>query len=142
VARLLREIGWSPPAIGNIGLGQMGAAYAGVRRMPPGEGLDGWLRTDMLDADNPVVQEMESWYAARYGPPPITFQAAFGWDIATLLLEALRLAPEYTCDGLRRGLEAIRDLPACCGGPGTTMGFAPDDHGALRGPNLFILREI
>jgi ABC-type branched-subunit amino acid transport system substrate-binding protein len=142
VAELLREIGWSPPAIGNIGLGRMGVVYPGVSETVAGQGLDGWLRTDMVDEHNPVYQEMVAWYTPRFGPPPPVFQPAFGWDLATLILEALDRAPECSCDGLRRGLERIANVPACCGAAGTVMGFSPTDHGALKGSRLFVLREI
>ena len=58
------------------------------------------------------------------------------------MLEGVRLAPDLTRAGLRRGLESVHDLAAATGGAGTRMGFGPQDRLALKGPRLFVFSEI
>ena len=62
------------------------------------------------------------------------------YDMGRLLGEAIARADHLTRSGLRHGLESVKRLPAASGHPGTTMGFGPWDHAALKGPFL-VLRE-
>jgi hypothetical protein len=49
--------------------------------------------------------------------------------------------PIATPDGLRRGLETIRRLPAANGAPGTIVTFGPEDHRGYKGADYLIIRR-
>lgn len=66
----------------------------------------------------------------------------FGHDLATLMIEGLRAAPEFSRAGLRKGLESLRGVPAATGGAGSYMAFSERDRQALMGPRLFVFNRI
>ena len=49
--------------------------------------------------------------------------------------------PIATPDGLRRGLETIRRLPAANGAPGTIVTFGSEDHRGYKGADYLIIRR-
>jgi hypothetical protein len=57
-----------------------------------------------------------------------------------LLGEAIARAHHLTREGIKEGLERVKQLPATTGVDGTTMGFGTYDHAALKGGYL-VLRE-
>jgi ABC-type branched-subunit amino acid transport system substrate-binding protein len=137
LARAIREAGWSVACHGNCGFALIAALSAEAR-----ETLSGWVSTDMFDPHNGTNRKLLDAYAARYGVRPASASAAFGYDLARLMLEGLRLAPELTRAGLRRGLEQVRALPAATGGAGSWMAFGAHDRLALKGPRLFVFQRI
>ena len=66
--------------------------------------------------------------------------AAVGYDLGLLVAEGLARAPELTTEGVRDGLELIKQVPSAEGRAGTTLGFGHWDRGALHGPYL-VLRQ-
>ena len=52
--------------------------------------------------------------------------------------EGLARAPELTREGVRRGLEQVKWLPAAEGCDGTMLGFGIQDRGALHGRYLVV----
>jgi ABC-type branched-subunit amino acid transport system substrate-binding protein len=136
LARAIREAGWEVACYGNCGFA-LGAAHSEARRL-----LAGWIATDLFDPHNRTTQAFLERYERRYGVRPASAAPAFGHDLATLMVEGIRRAPELSRAGLRRGLEAVRDLPAATGGAGRRMGFSSRDRLALKGPRLFLFQRI
>ena len=71
--------------------------------------------------------------------PPGLFTAV-GYDLGLLVAEGLARAPELTAEGVRDGLELVKQVPSAEGRAGTTLGFGHWDRGALHGPYL-VLRQ-
>ena len=55
-----------------------------------------------------------------------------------LLGEGIARCRPSTRDGIREGLERVKQLPATSGREGTMMGFGSWDHAALKGPYLVL----
>ena len=130
VARARTDAGWDAPAVMNT---------AGLRGHDPeyARAIDGWVYLDMIADDNQVLAAVN----ARSAPdaPPGMF-AAVGYDLGQLIAEGLARAPELTAEGVRDGLELVKQVPAAEGRAGTTLGFGHWDRGALHGPYL-VLRQ-
>ncbi len=133
----IHEQGWDVARYGNLGFSMAASGGETARKA-----LQGWIATDMYDPHNHTLQVMSERYKARYGALAFPLLPAFGSDMATLMVEGLRRAPEPTRTGLRAGLEQVRDLPAAGAGAGTRMGFGPHDRLALKGPRVFLLSEV
>ena len=73
-------------------------------------------------------------------PCPRGCSSAVGYDLGQLIAEGLARAPELTAEGVRDGLELVKQVPAAEGRSGTTLGFGHWDRGALHGPYL-VLRQ-
>src|SRR5262249_18276395 len=117
LARAIREAGREVACYGNCGFALAAARSAEARRL-----LAGWIATDMYDPPNKPPQAFLERYERRYGVRPAAAAPAFGHDLATLMVEGIRRAPALSHAGLRRGLEAVRDLPAATGGAGSRTG--------------------
>jgi len=133
----IRDRGWEVSRFGNCGF----ALYA-ANDPAAAAALAGWVAVDLFDRANPVTADLIARYEARFGEPAGAATVCFARDLATLMIEAVRLAPEASRAGLRAGLEAIRDLPSAAGGAGTRMGFDAQDRLALKGPRIFVFNEI
>lgn len=133
----MRAIGWSLPCFGNCGFPLFAAGDPAMREL-----FTGWIATDMYDPHNRAMQDLTDRYEARHGLRPTSATAAFGHDLARLMIEGLRLAPELTRAGLRQGLEAVSNLAAASGGAGSYMALGPGDRLALKGPRLFVFNRI
>jgi ABC-type branched-subunit amino acid transport system substrate-binding protein len=130
VARARAEAGWDVPAAMNTaGLRGHDPAYA--------RAIDGWTYVDMVADDNPVLARLR----ARLGADaPLGMTPAVGHDLGQLVAEGLARAPELTTEGVRDGLELVKQVPAAEGRAGTTLGFGHWDRGALHGAYL-VLRQ-
>lgn len=130
LALAVEEADWKVPVVANSAL------MFGYARRDWREGFEGWVYVDTVADDNPVRQHLRE--LSRHSAAGPVGVAAY--DIGRLLGEALARAEHLTRSGLRDGLESVKRLPAASGHPGTTMGFGPWDHAALKGPFL-VLRE-
>ncbi len=130
VARARTDAGWDAPAVMNT---------AGLRGHDPeyARAIDGWVYLDMIADDNQVLTAVRTRLGAD--APPGMF-AAVGYDLGQLIAEGLARAPELTAEGVRDGLELVKQVPAAEGRAGTTLGFGHWDRGALHGPYL-VLRQ-
>lgn len=137
LAEAIRAQSWEVACYGNCGFA-LGAAHNERAR----HALAGWIATDMFDPDNRTTQELLDRYSRRFGTRPSSSSPCFGQDLATLMVEGLRRAPELSRSGLRQGLEAVRDIPSATGGAGTRMGYGPGDRVALKGPRIFVFSHI
>ena len=135
--RAIKAMGWKVPRYSNI------AMLAVARDPKDAADNEGIIWTDQYDPRNETLQRVRAAFTKRYGePPPETFTASFGYDMMTLMLEGLRLAPSMTRSGLKTGLERVKQLPCATGGRNPIMGFAPWDRAAIKGPDLLIYRTV
>ncbi|MCB2076646.1 MAG: ABC transporter substrate-binding protein [Novosphingobium sp.] len=133
----MRAIGWQSPCFGNCGFALFASGDPAMREM-----LDGWTATDMYDPGNRTATDMFDRYEAVHGIRPNSATSCFGYDLARLMIEGLRAAPEMTRAGLRMGLEALRGVSSATGGSGSYMAFSERDRQALKGPRLFVFNRI
>jgi ABC-type branched-subunit amino acid transport system substrate-binding protein len=128
LALAVAEEDWKVPVVANSAL------MFGYARKDWRQAWDGWVYVDTVsdaNAERAVLRERSPRSAA--GPIGVA-----AYDMGRLLGEALERAAHLTRDGVRQALESVKALPAASGGPGTTMGFGPWDHGALKGPYLVL----
>ena len=130
LALAVQEADWKVPVVANSAL------MFGYARRDWRAGFEGWVYVDTVADDNPVREQLRE-RSRHSAAGPIGVAA---YDMGRLLGEGLARADHLTRDGLREGLESVKRLPAASGHPGTTMGFGPWDHAALKGPFL-VLRE-
>jgi ABC-type branched-subunit amino acid transport system substrate-binding protein len=119
---------WKVPVVANSAL------MFGYARKDWRQAWDGWVYVDTVsdaNAERAALRERSPRSAA--GPIGVA-----AYDMGRLLGEALERAAHLTRDGVRHALESVKALPAASGSPGTTMGFGPWDHGALKGPYLVL----
>jgi len=130
VAKALTSAGWHGPRIMNT---------AGIRGYHGdfARDCDGWIYVDMHSDGNRTLQ---AFRAAHGLPQQQALSAAKGHDLGRLVAEALARAPEFSREGLKRGLENVKWLPAAEGHEGTLLGFGIQDRGALHGRYL-VLRQ-
>jgi ABC-type branched-subunit amino acid transport system substrate-binding protein len=103
---------------------------------------EGWVYVDMCDERNTAAQAMLARHEQRYGTRPTSPIPLGMYDIATLIVHALRHATVHSPPGVMEGLERVHQLPAACGGAGTVQGFGPWERTALKGPDFLLLRQM
>ena len=109
----------------------------------PAETLEGWVGVDLLHEQNPVFQGFLDRYVERFGgPKPMGCYPAHMYDMGRALAEGLARARPVTPEGLKKGLESVRMLPATMGSPGTVIGFGPYDHRGYKGADYLVLRTV
>jgi len=64
------------------------------------------------------------------------------YDMGRALAEGIAFARPVSPEGLRRGLERVRMLPATMGAPGTVIGFGSYDHRGYKGSDYLVLRTV
>jgi ABC-type branched-subunit amino acid transport system substrate-binding protein len=106
------------------------------------ETLRGWVYVDQVDEDNEVLRALQDRFEKRHGSRPFNPISGGFYDMATLAVLGLRLAPVLTPEGVTEGLERIHQEPAALGGAGTVMGFGPWERTALKGPDYLVLRRM
>lgn len=139
--QLLPVSGWQPHRI-------MSDVYSCLA-LPIGYGLDGvlpeardgWAGIDFWDEGNPVFTRALDRFETVHGRRPQHCYTALGWDLGNAVAEALALAPRWDRDGVRRGLEKVRMLPAAVGRAGNVIGFAPGDRRGYKGEYV-VVRQI
>jgi ABC-type branched-subunit amino acid transport system substrate-binding protein len=133
----MADAGWRPPAFTNTA----GLHWYYMSEEVRANGV-GWVYVDMYDERNQVQAALLDRLEMRRGVRPYGPIAPAMYDMATLLVGALRLAPVHTREGVKEGLERVHQLPAACGGAGTVMGFGPWERTALKGPDFLIFRTM
>jgi len=134
-ALAVHESDWDPPRIMN------GGFFGALRRGQP-EAWEDWVGTGLWDDQNETLAGLVRRYEDRYGEPLIPEMGAIFYDGIRVVLEALVLAPILTPEGLRRGLEDVKMLPAACGGPRNVLSFGPWDRRGIKGMDVMILRRM
>jgi ABC-type branched-subunit amino acid transport system substrate-binding protein len=128
VALALRSEGWDLPVVANSAL------MFGYGRRDWREAWEGWVYVDTVADDN----EMRARLRERSRPSAAGPIGVAAYDMGRLLGEGLARSVHLTREGLRDGLERVKQLPATSGRAGTMMGFGSWDHGALKGPYLVL----
>ena len=121
---------WTVPVVANSAL------MFGYGRREWRAGWDGWVYVDNVsdgNASRAALRERSPRSAA--GPIGVA-----GYDMGRLIAEAVARAAHLTRQGIKDGLERVKQLPASSGMDGTTMGFGHYDHAALKGRYL-VLRQ-
>jgi branched-chain amino acid transport system substrate-binding protein len=98
--------------------------------------FEGWAYVDAVHEANPELQRL----AALCGREMVGPSHPGHFDMSRLVANALVHAPEVSPDGMRVGLERVKQLPAAIGEPGTIMGFGNWKRGALEGGYLVLRR--
>jgi len=98
--------------------------------------FEGWTYIDAFDEENPVRERLH----AKLGVPLDEPGPAYTYDMGRLIALGVAHAPSLTRDGMREGLERVKQVPAALGEPGTVMGFGRWKHCALEGGYL-VLRQ-
>lgn len=130
VARPLATRRWQGPRIMNT---------AGLRGYHEdfARDIDGWTYIDMFSDSNRTLCALRDEMGL---PPQQSVWAAKGHDLGRLVAEGLARASDFSCDGVKDGLEQVKWLPAAEGHEGTLLGFGIRDRGALHGRYL-VLRQ-
>jgi len=128
VAVALADLGWSVPVVANSSL------MFGYARPDWRDGWAGWEYLDGVADDNQMRARLRE-KSKRAAGGPIGCAA---YDIGRLLGEGIARSGHLSRAGVRDGLEQVKRLAAASGAIGTTMGFGPYDHGALKGPYLVL----
>jgi len=136
-ARGVKAAGWAPPRIMNGG-------FYGATNPATADLYEGWVGTGLWDDENATLAALLAEYAAWAGepfpaPPEL---AALYFDGMRALLEGVALAPILTPDGVKRGLEDVKMLPAAIGGPRTVIGFGAWDRRGVKGMDVMVLRRM
>jgi branched-chain amino acid transport system substrate-binding protein len=127
-ALALASAGWDVPVVSNSAL------MFGYRNPEWRDGWEGWVYVDSMADDNAVRASLrERSKAAAAGPVGLA-----AYDMGRLLAEAVIRGGHLTREGIKAGLERVKQVPAATGTPGTTMGFGQWDHAALKGGYLVL----
>jgi ABC-type branched-subunit amino acid transport system substrate-binding protein len=98
--------------------------------------FEGWTYVDAFDEDNPVRQRLQETLGFAVDQPG----PASAYDMGKLVALGLTHAPSMTREGVRDGLERVKQVPSALGSPGTVMGFGRWKRCALEGGYL-VLRQ-
>jgi len=136
LAREFEAMGWSPLRV-------MGSAFQTAMSVAAtGLGwVEGWVGVDFYDEGNEVAQSFLKRFSARFGYRPANGMACYCFDSGQVLAHGIANARPLSPAGVRRGLEAVKWLPAATGGAGTLLNLGPYMHRALVGPTFMVLRE-
>src|SRR5438105_10740169 len=102
VALAVESLGWTLPVVANSAL------MFGYARPDWRAGWEGWTYIDTVADDNAVRAALRERSKFAAGGPI----GAAAYDIGRLLGEALARAAHLTRDGVREGLERVKQLPA------------------------------
>lgn len=131
----LEAIDWDPPRIQTTAF--VSATYSKDRA----DRLEGWVGVDQYDERNQVFANVLDRFEAEFGYRPANSAATTGYDIGHVLAIAVGRMRLPTPKSVTQALETIRRVPACTGGPGTTITFGPEDHRGFKGPDFLVLRR-
>jgi len=104
------------------------------------DNFEGWVGVDQFDENNIHFSSMLDRFEKRFGRRPVHCYTAQGYDMGNAVAHGLSLAKPMSRDGLRRGLEQVRRVPATAGGPGNQISFGPYDHRGYKG-EFIVMRE-
>ncbi|HXY95061.1 MAG TPA: ABC transporter substrate-binding protein [Acidimicrobiia bacterium] len=99
-------------------------------------GFEGWTYIDAFDEENPVREQLHTRLGLALDEPG----PAYTYDMGRLMALGVAHAPSPTSEGVRDGLERVKQVPAALGSPGTIMGFGRWKRCALEGGYL-VLRQ-
>lgn len=136
VPKALAALGWDPPRIMTTAFMQYIWGF---------EQLDGWVGIDQWCPENPHMWRFHRRFVERFGEDPWMWPNAIpglAYDMACAVVEAIHRSTILTGPGIKAGLERIRYLPACTGGPNTHIAGGPHDHQMFKGDWLHYGRVV
>ena len=98
--------------------------------------FEGWTYCDAFDDDNPVRARLHAAFDFGVDESGPTWM----YDMGRLAALGLAHAPALTREGVRDGLERVKQVPSALGSPGTVMGFGQWKRCALEGGYLVLRR--
>jgi ABC-type branched-subunit amino acid transport system substrate-binding protein len=133
---VFRDLGWDPLRV-------MSAAFMTAPVTPEGPGaLLGWHGIDQYDEENTVTADFLDRFERRFAYRPANYIATLTYDSGTVIAHAIARARPIAPEGVKRGLERIKMLPAATGGPRTLISFAPYIRRSWLGPDYLVVREV
>lgn len=133
---VLDQMGWNPTRV-------MTAAFLTAPIKPTGwKVLQHWVGCDLYDEDNPVGQDFLDRFERRFGYRPENFLSVTLYDVGQILAQGIGKARPLSPDGVRRGLDAVKMLPAASGVTGTMLGLGPYDHKAWVGSGYLLMKRV
>ncbi len=129
VATAIIDAGWDVPVLANSAL-----MFGYIRP----DWHEAWARWEYIDtiADDNTTRQALAALDRRTAASPV---GCCAYDIGRLVGAAAHRADRVDRDGLREGLERVKQLLSASGYNGTTMGFGVQDRGALKG-HFLVLR--
>ncbi len=131
----LEGIGWDPPRI------QTTAFVSATFNAERARRLEGWVGVDQYDEQNEVFAAVLGRFEKAMGYRPASCMLSCGYDAGHAVAIGLGRMRVATPAGLIGGLETVRRMPACTGGPGTVITFGPHDHRGFKGSDFLVLRR-
>lgn len=136
IARAMRDAGWDIPRI-------MDDAFFIAALPQMSELFEGWVGTAAYDETNEWFCASRDRYERWAGQPTAHPEAfAVAYTMTTAMLEGVRLAPIFSHEGLKRGLESVTLFPSAIGGPRTCVGWGPYSRRGVRGADVYVIRRI
>jgi ABC-type branched-subunit amino acid transport system substrate-binding protein len=106
------------------------------------KGLQGWIGVDQYDEANKTGQALQERFEARFGYRQDNCVPTLAFDGADALARGIGHAQTLTPFGVMKGLEKVKAVPSCTGGPGTRISLGQYNRRAWHGVNYLVLREI
>lgn len=126
---------WDIPRIMNGGF--YGAYAPDTRAL-----YEGWVGTGLPDPENATLSAFNARFRERFGKDPMPEMSGLYYDGIRAALEGVAMAPILTPEGVKLGLEQVKLLPACTGGPRSVISFGPWDRRGISGMDPMVLRQV
>ena len=128
VATAIIGAGWDIPVLANSAL-----IFGYIKP----EWHDAWAKWEYIDtiADDNTLRRALGVLDPRSAASPM---GCCAYDLGRLVGTAMHRSERSDPEGLREGLERVKQLPATSGYEGTLMGFGIQDRGALKGQFLVL----
>ena len=132
----LDRLGWDPLRVTTTAFVN---AYASPEWM---HGYRGWVGVDQYDEANQVGQAFLDRFEQRFSYRPEHCVATLAYDTGRVVSQAVAKASPLSPDGVKRGLEQVKVLPAACGAPGTRIGFGRFIRRGWHGAGYLVMRQV
>lgn len=132
----LLAVGWDPPRYTTTAFEMAHISAEWMRH------LAGWIGLDSYDERNTVGQSFLDRFAARYGRRPGHSMPGLAHDAATVIVRGLAAARPLTGEGVKRGIEQVKLIPAASGAPGTFLRFGRYIRQGWLGSDYLVARRV
>lgn len=132
----LQAAGWDPPRYTTTAFEMAHISAQWMRH------LRGWVGLDSYDERNRIGQAFLDRFEVRYGRRPGHSMPGLAHDAATVIVRGLSAARPLTGDGVRRGIEQVKLIPAASGAPGTFLRFGRYIRQGWLGTDYLVARRV
>ena len=133
--KAMRRLDWLPVTV-------LATCYLTTPFLEGGmQGCAGFFGVDLYDEENPLTQEFSDRFEARYGYRASNYYTVNAYDIANVVAHGISYGHPIAPDGVRRGLEKVKYLPAVSGGAGTLISYGPYVRRGWMGKDYLVIRE-